>query len=171
MKCKTANHQMALAVGEDLALAEIQELQRHLQDCSNCQQTWEQHQRGFAVLQHSRTNETRPKSDSVWPTVSHRLRERAVAPERGEFNGWIAALAVTAACVLLFVFSREDSLSVASRSQRGSFFGDTMISLPDDSDQADVPLLRRDEVRTKSPYNAVPKVDGSLRDPKIPVTE
>ena len=171
MKCKTAKHQMALAVGEDLALAEIRELQRHLQDCSNCQQTWVQHQRGFAVLQHSRTNETRPKSDSVWPTVSHRLRERAAAPERGEFNGWIAALAVTAACVLLFVFSREDSLSVASRSQRGSFFGDTMISLPDDSEQADVPLLRRDEVRTKRPYYAGPKVDGALRDPNLPVTE
>ena len=169
MKCKTAKHQMALAVGEDLALAEIQELQRHLQDCSNCQQTWEQHQRGFAVLQHSRTNEARPQSDSVWPTVSHRLRERAAAPERGEFNGWIAALAVTAACVLLFVFSREDSLSVASRSQRGNFFGNSMISLPDDSKPADVPLRRRDEVRTKRPYNAVPKVNGSLRGPKIPV--
>ncbi len=171
MKCKTAKHQMALAVGEDLALAEIQELQRHLQDCSNCQQTWEQHQRGFAVLQHSRTNETRPKSDSVWPTVSHRLRERAAAPQRGEFNGWIAALAVTAACVLLFVFSREDSLSVASRSQRGNFFGNSMISLPDDSKQADVPLLRRDEVRTKPPYNAAPEVDEELLDPADPVTE
>ena len=169
MKCKTAKHQMALAVGEDLSPAEIQELQRHLQDCSNCQQTWVKHRHGFAVLQHSRTIETRPNSESVWPTLSQRLRERDAAPQRGEFNGWIAALAVTAACVVLFVFSREDSLSVASRSQRGSFFRDTLVSSPGNSGQTVAPLLQRDEVRTKRPYNAVPKVDRSLRDPKIPV--
>ncbi len=171
MKCKTAKHQMALAVGEDLTPAEIQELHRHLQDCSNCQQTWEQHQRGFAVLQHSRTNETRPKSDSVWPTLSQRLREHDAAPQRGEFNGWIAALAVTAACVVLFVFSFEDSPSLALHPQRGVSSGGTMVTSPSNSGQTVRPLLRRDEVQTMRPYNAAPKVDGSLRDPKLPVTE
>ncbi len=171
MKCKTAKHQMALAVGEDLAPAEIQELQRHLQDCSNCQQTWEQHQCGFAVLQHSRTNEARPKSDSVWPMLSQRLRERDAGPQRGEFNGWIAALAVTAACVVLFVFSLEDSPLLVVRRQSGVSSGGTMVTSPDNSGQAVRPLLRRDEVRTMRSYNAAPKVDGSLRDPKLPVTE
>lgn len=169
MKCKTAIYQMALAVGEDLTAAEIQELQRHLQDCSNCQQTWEQHQRGFAALQHSRTNEVRPKSDSVWPTVSHRLRERAAAPQQGEFNGWIAALAVTAACVVLFVFSLEDSPSLVVRRQPGVSSGGTMVTSPEGSGQAVRPLLRRDEVRTMRSYDAARKVDGSLRAPKFPV--
>ncbi|MBC7816527.1 MAG: zf-HC2 domain-containing protein [Planctomycetaceae bacterium] len=145
---------MALAVGEDLSPAETQELQRHLQDCSNCQQTWEQHRRGFAVLQHSRTNETRPKSDSVWPTVSHRLRERAAAPQLGEFNGWIAALAVTAACVLLFVFSIEDSTPVASFQQQGNNFdNNTRFISTDNSGQDPAPLLRRDGVRDGRSYN------------------
>ena len=171
MKCKTAKHQMALAVGEDLAPAEIQELQRHLQDCSNCQQTWEQHQRGFAVLQHSRTHETRPKSDSVWPTLSQRLRERDAAPQRGEFNGWVAALAVTAACVVLLVFSIEDAPLLLDRPQPGISSGGTMIKSSEGSGSAVRPLLRRDEVRILRPYNAAPKVGGALRDPKVPVTE
>lgn len=156
MKCKTAKHQMALAVGEDLSPAEIQELQRHLQDCSNCQQTWEQHQRGFAVLQHSRTNETRPKSDSVWPTLAQRLRERDAASQRGEFNGWIAALAVTAACVVLFVFSMDDSPSLAVRPQPSVSSGGTMVTSPPNSGQAVKPMLRRDEVRATQPYNVAP---------------
>ncbi len=171
MKCKTAKHQMALAVGEDLSPAEIQELQRHLQDCSNCQQTWEQHQRGFAVLQRSRTNETRPKYDSVWPTLSQRLCERDAAPQRGEFNGWIAALAVMAGCVVLFVFSIEDSPSLDVRPQRGVSSGGTMVTSPSNSGQSVKSMLRRDEVRTTQPYNAAPNVDGALRDPNFPVTE
>ena len=57
MKCKTAEHQMALAVGEDLSSVESQELQGHLQDCLKCQKTWEQQQHGFAILQHSRTQD------------------------------------------------------------------------------------------------------------------
>ncbi|MFM9962678.1 MAG: hypothetical protein ACKV2Q_15820 [Planctomycetaceae bacterium] len=142
---------MALAVGEDLAPAEIQELQRHLQDCLSCQKTWEQQQRGFAVLQHSRTVETRPQPESVWPTISQRLRERGIASERGEFNGWIAALAVTAACVLLFVFSREDSVSVASRTQRGRLSAETLVSHPDDSGQTGAPVLRQDAVKSRRP--------------------
>ena len=154
MKCKTAKHQMALAVGEDLAPAEIQELQRHLQDCSSCQQAWERHQRGFAVLQHSRTNEVRPKSDSVWPTVSHRLRERNANPQLGEFNGWIAALAVTAACVLLFVFSIEDSTPMASFQKRGNYSGNSSVTFPNKPQHDSGPLLRRDEVREVLPYDA-----------------
>ncbi len=155
MKCKTANRQMALAVGEDLSPAEIQELQRHLQDCSNCQQTWEQHQRGFAVLQHSRTMEARPKSDSVWPTVSHRLRERTATSQLGEFNGWIAALAVTAACVVLFVFSTEDPTPVASyQPQSNNFRNNTRVLSTDKSGHDPAPLLRRDEVRDVLPYDA-----------------
>jgi hypothetical protein len=154
MRCKTAKYQMALAVGEDLSPAESQELQRHLQDCSNCQQTWEQHRRGFAVLQHSRTNETRPKPDSVWPTVSHRLRERVAAPQLGEFNGWIAALAVTAACTVLFVFSIEDPTApVASVQQPGNYKDNKSVRRPHNPGHDPAPLLRRDESRDALPYD------------------
>lgn len=156
MNCKTAQRQMALAVGEDLSPAESQELQGHLQACSNCQQTWVQHQHGFAVLQRSRTQEIRPKSDSVWPVLANRLRERATDSPRGEFNGWFAALAVTAACVLVFVFSQESSFPVASQSQGGSVSGGTMVTSPADLREKAPPRSRKDEVRPNPPYNSAP---------------
>lgn len=159
MKCKTAERQMALAVGEDLSPAENQELQRHLQDCSNCRQTWEQQRRGFAVLQNSRTNELQRKSDSVWPVLSHRLRERNAAPQRGEFNGWIAALAVTAACVLMFVFSQDDSRSMTAQQQRGAYSRGMLVSSPGKSESNTRPLLRQDDVQRKRAYNPAPSPD------------
>ena len=99
MNCKIAERQMALAVGEDLSPAESQELQGHLQACSKCQKTWAQQRHGFAILQHSRVQDVQRKSESVWPMLANRLRERAAESPRGEFNGWFAGLAVTAACV------------------------------------------------------------------------
>ncbi len=156
MNCKTAQRQMALAVGEDLSPAESQELQGHLQACSNCQQTWEQQQHGFAVLQRSRTQEIRSKSDSVWPVLVHRLRERATDSPRGEFNGWFAALAVTAACVLVFVFSQESSFPVASQPRTGSVSGGTMVTSPADLREAPPPRPQKDEVRPNPPYNSAP---------------
>lgn len=157
MKCKSAEHQMALAVGEDLSPAETQELQQHLDGCSKCEQTYQQHQRGFAVLQHSRANEARSNRDSVWPTLASRLQARSSGSQRGEFNGWIAALAVTAACVLLFVFSRDDSISTAINTQRGSFSGDTRVFAPNHDSKNTVPHLDQDEVQIMWPYNAGPR--------------
>lgn len=152
MNCKTAQLQMALAVGEDLAPAETQDLQSHLQGCSRCQQTWDNHRRGFAVLQHSRTNESYAKSDSVWPALSKRLIEREAALQRGEFNGWIGALAVTAACVLIFVFSQDDLSWTGARPAPSYPLTGTMVISPS-RQKADPPSLERDEVQSDGSYN------------------
>ncbi len=156
MNCKTAQRQMALAVGEDLSPVESQELQGHLQGCSNCQQTWEQQRRGFAMLQRSRTQEIHPKSDSVWPVLANRLREREVESPRGEFNGWFAALAVTAACVLVFVFSQESSFPVASQPRTGSVTGGTMVISPADLRERTSSGPQKEEVRPNRPCNSAP---------------
>ncbi len=158
MNCKTAQRQMALAVGEDLSPAESQELQVHLQACAKCQTTWEQQRHGFAVLQRSRTQETHPKSDSVWLVLANRLREREIDSPRGEFNGWFAALAVTAACVLIFVFSQESSIPLASQPQSGTVSRGTPVSSPADLREK-IPLRYpqyQEEVLTKNPYNLTP---------------
>jgi len=156
MNCKTAQRQMALAVGEDLSPVEIHELQGHLQACGKCQTTWEQQQHGFAVLQHSRAQEIHPKSDSVWPVLSDQLREREADFPRGEFNGWFAGLAVTAACVLIFVFSQESSIPVASRPQIGSVFGGTMVSSPVDRREGTPLRPRPDAVRANQSDSPAP---------------
>lgn len=158
MNCKTAQRQMALAVGEDLSPVESQELQVHLQACAKCQTTWEQQRHGFAVLQRSRTQKIPPKSDSVWPVLANRLREREVESPRGEFNGLFAALAVTAAGVLVFVFSQESTTPFASLPQTGTVSGGKMVSLPADLREKNPVRSPQDqeEVLTKNPYNPAP---------------
>lgn len=158
MNCKTAQRQMALAVGEDLSPNESQELQGHLEACSNCQKTWEQQQQGFAVLQRSRSQEIPQKSDSVWPMLATRLRERETNSPRGEFNGWFAALAVTAACVLVFVFSQDSSIRpLASRPRSGSVSGSTTVDFPLDWRQTPPPVRpKQEDVPTRPGYNPRP---------------
>ena len=153
MNCKTAEHQMALAVGEDLTPVESQELQGHLESCMKCQKTWEQQQHGFAALQRSRTHEVPRKSDSLWPVLVNRLRERNAEPPRSEFNGWFAGLAVAAACVLVFVFSQESSTPIASNTSGGKATDLRTVDNPDGSSQFFTPRLSRDELRARPLYN------------------
>ena len=157
MNCKTAQRHMALAVGEDLGPAESQDLQGHLQGCSKCQKTWEHQRHGFAVLQRSRTQEVRRKSDSVWPVLANRLRERDSDSPRPEFNGWFAALAVTSACVLVFVFSQDKVTPIASLPQPGSPSDSMMISSPAEMRKITVPRPPKDGARTQRDYNAAPQ--------------
>lgn len=158
MNCKTAQRQMALAVGEDLSPTESQELQGHLEACSKCQKTWEQQQQGFAVLQRSRIHEFPQKSDSVWPMLASRLRERETNSPRGEFNGWFAALAVTAACVLVFVFSQDNSYRpIASQPRTGSVSGSTSVDFPLDWRQPSSPRPRQEELPKRPGYNRDPQ--------------
>ncbi len=158
MNCKTAERQMALAVGEDLAPVESQELQGHLESCLKCQKTWEQQQHGFAVLQRSRAHEIPRKSDSVWPVLVNRLRERNTESPRSEFNGWFAALAVTAACVLIFVFSHESSPRMASNSSSGVVHGgSTPVSVPNTSSEKFLFRPRTEDVPSKRLYNPTPQ--------------
>ena len=153
MNCKTAERQMALAVGEDLAPVESQELQGHLESCMKCQKTWEQQQHGFAVLQRSRNHEIPRKSDSIWPVLVNRLRERNAESPRSEFNGWFVGLAVTAACVLVFVFSQESSNPIASNSLGGKANNLQSVANPDGSSQFFPPAHSRDELPARPPYN------------------
>lgn len=157
MNCKTAQRQMALAVGEDLSPTENQELQGHVEACSKCQKTWEQQQQGFAVLQRSRTHEIPQKSDSVWPMLASRIRDRESDRPRAEFNGWFAALAVTAACVLVFVFSQDTSnRQIASQPRTGSVSGSTSVDFPSDWRRSLPARPRPEELPKRPDYNPAP---------------
>lgn len=157
MNCKTAQRHMALAVGEDLGPAESQELQGHLQGCSKCQKIWEHQRHGFAVLQRSRTHEVRRKSDSVWPVLANRLRDRESDSQRPEFNGWFAALAVTAACVLVFAFSQDKATPIASQPYQGSLSGNIMVSSPAELPELTSPRPLGGGASSQREYNAAPQ--------------
>ncbi len=134
MRCKTAQFQMALAVGEDLPQAETVTLQTHLADCSACQQVWEHQQRSFLAVQHSRVEAIPSGRGSVWPSIASRIQQRQAAPRRAEFNGWIAGLAALAASVLVFVFALEEPWTTeVAQHERGPAIAGTMIVVPAES--------------------------------------
>lgn len=138
MSCKAIQRLMALAVGDDLPVSDLRQLQQHVQVCAKCQSVWEQHQQGFAVVQQSRVQTIHPLSDSVWPKLANRLQHRFSDRSQSDFNGWIPALVISAACVLVFVFSQETSLSPV-QSPRSGPMEETYIRSFDES--ASVPLL------------------------------
>ena len=150
MQCKTAQRQMALAVGDDLEQAEAQELQRHLAQCSVCRALWEQHRQSFAVLQDSRVVASAVKRDSVWPSVATRLQQRQPGGRRGVNNLWISGLAIASAAVVVFVFSQEDQVP-PQRPVRGNMFSDLIVGVPSNEWKSDVrsPRVRRDRPNSK----------------------
>ena len=140
MRCKTAQLQMALAVGEDLPPSEAVTLQTHLADCSACRQVWDNQQRSFQAFQHSRVEPVPSERGSVWPSIALRIQQRQSAPRRAEFNGWIAGLAALAASVLIFVFTLEEPWPTeVAQHGRGPAIAGTMIVVPSESTR-DVPF-------------------------------
>ena len=134
MHCRTAQRQMALAVGEDLPQAESVELNVHLAECATCQQAWSQHQQCFTALQSSRVESIVAPRTTVWPVVARRIQRRALTPRRVELNGWIASLVVASASVLVFVFSQEEqSLQKVSGEHRIAIGGIPVVLIPDAS--------------------------------------
>lgn len=130
MHCKKVRQQMSLAVGDDLEPAAAEVIQQHVATCPECEKAWEQHRRGFAVLQQSRVALERTKSDSIWPKVAVKIQARQTDARRAEFNGWIAGLAVLAACVLVFVFSQDGTLPSTTRRAPHETLPANMLKLP-----------------------------------------
>ena len=134
MRCKTAQLQMALAVGEDLSPSAAVALQTHLADCSTCQQVWKNQERSFSALQLSRAEPVLSERGSVWPSVASRIQQRRSAPRRAEFNGWIAGLAALAASVLVFVFTLEEPWPTEMAEHgHGPAIAGTMVVAPSES--------------------------------------
>lgn len=131
MSCKTARNDMALAVGDDLEPTAAEMLHQHLAGCPECQKMWRQLQVGFAVLQQSRVALRLSKSDSIWPEVATKIQERQADPRRAEFNGWVAGLAVLAACVLVFVFAQDGSVSSTFQPNSHNLIGVTNAGMSD----------------------------------------
>lgn len=135
MRCRTAQLQMALAVGEDLLQAETVDLNRHLAECPACQQAWSKHQACFTALQSSRVEPVIPlPRTTVWPVLARRIQRRAETPRRVVLNGWIGSLVVMSASILVFVFSlEEEEYAMPTRPRRVVVTGTPVVHTPDPS--------------------------------------
>jgi hypothetical protein len=100
MNCKRAKAEIALSVGDDLDATSKQELEQHLVICAHCRNHWMRLQSSLRILRKSDVKSDKLLSDSVWPGVSTKLASRGDA-SMSQFNGWLAATAVVAACVMI----------------------------------------------------------------------
>ena len=105
MNCSQARSGLALLVGQDLDDKGRLDLERHLAVCPCCRHARQQLEQVMSVLQVANAGESPDLSDSLWPDLSERIRVRQRYRRQERFNGWVPALAVTAACLTIVVFA------------------------------------------------------------------
>lgn len=171
MNCRQAKSELALWVGGDLTESSALELERHVAVCPSCRTLREGLSASHTALQAAaaapvlrpaheesttarrEANRPRPASDSsIWPAVSARIT-RSEQSRSQRFNGWVPAMAVSAACVaILFVAAQN-----ATQSTRG-------FRSPDDSWQQPIPLTPA----VGPPRISSPNTNGIDRDITFP---
>lgn len=123
MKCKQAKSELALRIGGDLPEAPSLELERHVAVCPSCRTVREGLKSSHSALQEVAAAPPRPAgparasspSDSLWPAVSARLSRRET-PRTRQFNGWLPALAVTAASIAVIFVAGQNAAQYARSS-------------------------------------------------------
>jgi hypothetical protein len=105
--CTRAKRDIALWVGSDLDDQEVAALRRHLACCECCREHWRQMKRSLQSLQEPGEFEPAERAESVWPALAGRLPSREAFRRADEFNGWLPATVVAAACLAVLVFVRS----------------------------------------------------------------
>jgi hypothetical protein len=138
MNCKSARSAIALWVGNDLDEQAEPALRQHVAQCSQCRCFRRELERSIQVLQEADGSaENAPRSpdlqDSLWPELDVRIAARQSAVT-GRFNGWLPALAVSAACLMILAFSKNTPSPFAGHRPDDSFEalagGDSPLSRP-----------------------------------------
>jgi len=107
MNCKQAQTNIALWVGGDLSENDVALLERHVAICPGCR---EHHLRMEHVQQMLNVSNSPPSlEESIWPDLEVKIERHQKAFRREQFNGWVPAFAVAAACLLLLFYSRTIS--------------------------------------------------------------
>lgn len=138
MHCKRAKLEIALWVGDDLDGNASDELKHHLSECAPCRQHRDRLKSSLKPLHDSDAASMFSINDSLWPNLLTQLPKRPADSEPSEFNGWLPALAVCAACLAIMTFWRANEFS---RQSQPEFAGSSV--------SADTPpTLHRDEFQS-----------------------
>ena len=107
MNCKRIQSLIALLVGNDLDDAETLQVERHIATCPHCRAYHQEMQASYEALQNSADETVYESQPSLWPQLSARLFPTTTPQNTRSqaFNGWIPALAITAATLMIMVFS------------------------------------------------------------------
>lgn len=99
--------QIALLAGGDLEVEELDEALHLIKTCSHCQEHW-RHVRGSLDLLDRFGTPELGQSEELWPAVETRLRASRAASNPRKFNGWVPALSMAAACILILAAGQMD---------------------------------------------------------------
>ena len=108
MNCRRAKLEIALWVGDDLDSRATDGLKRHLTECAPCRTHWQKLKLGLKPLQNSGSSVMFSIDDSLWPSLLTQLPDRPAEPQPTEFNGWLPAVAVCAACLAIVAFWQQN---------------------------------------------------------------
>lgn len=104
MNCKHARTMIALLVGQDLDDAADHTLQKHMAACEECRSQAARMTTALRVLRDAEDVPAFSRQSSLWPSIARHVEARRATGLAEQFNGWVPALAVMAAGLLIAVF-------------------------------------------------------------------
>lgn len=125
MNCKSARSAIALWVGNDLDEHAERELRQHVEQCPQCRGFRHELEHSLQLLQESdssaeNVSHSQNLQDSIWPMLDVRIAARQ-STATNRFNGWLPALAVSAACLMILAFAKNSSVPFAGHGPDDSF--------------------------------------------------
>lgn len=109
MDCRRAKAEIALWVRQDCDRVAELHLEQHLTRCPNCREYRQRIQHTLETVQDVMTEPGGDPVHSLWPRVAARLDAYEESLRRSRFNGWVPALAMAAASVMIFVLATDQS--------------------------------------------------------------
>lgn len=100
---------IALSVGQDLDESADRTVQDHLAGCVDCRGQAAKLETSLRALREAEVTPSFAYRDSLWPSIARQVEARRRAGLAEQFNGWVPALAVMAASVLIAVFWNQST--------------------------------------------------------------
>lgn len=101
MKCRQARSDIALFVGNDLQEPSARELEQHVTKCPECADHLARLRQTIQVFDQIDAGLDAAPHKSLWPGIERQVRHMRLAAQQGRFNGWVPAMAIAAACLMI----------------------------------------------------------------------
>ncbi|MGC1272789.1 MAG: hypothetical protein WBC44_03715 [Planctomycetaceae bacterium] len=106
-----ARRQIALLAGDDLEGEQQDEARRYVDSCPDCRGHWLRLRGCLDVLDCAGKTSGPGAETSLWPVIESRLRPTVVMRRSDQFNGWVPALSMAAACIALLIAGQMDGVA------------------------------------------------------------
>lgn len=111
--------QIALLAGDDLEGEQQDEARRFVDSCPDCRGHWLRLRGCLDVLERAGKTPESGAETSLWPVIESRLQPTVVVRRSDQFNGWIPALSMAAACIALLIAGQMDGVAPVDFAMHG----------------------------------------------------